>query len=89
MRKFHHEVPGPLAIVLQIFSGAIAGLLIAGVYLALKPVKVQDAKAAAAEAGAATTERNIVAYIPGNPGHPSGQQWRIRETAWRDTPDAE
>jgi len=82
MRKFHHEVPGPFAIIVQILSGAVVGLLIAGVYLALKPVKTLDAKAAAAAAGAATTERNVVVYIPGNPGHPSGQQWRVRETAF-------
>jgi len=84
MRSYHHEVPGPFGIIVQILSGAAVGLLIAGVYLALKPVKMMDAQTAAkaAETAAATTERNVVVYTPGNPGHPNGQQWRQRETAF-------
>ncbi|MBE2213573.1 MAG: hypothetical protein IAE82_06855 [Opitutaceae bacterium] len=84
MRHYHHEVPGPFGIILQILSGAVVGLLIAGAYLALKPVKVMDAQAAAkaAKDTGAVVERNVVAYVPGNPGHPSGQQWRVRETAF-------
>lgn len=80
MRKFHHDVPGPFAILLQILSGAACGVLIAGIYLAFKPVKVVEPSAAPAKA--AVGERNVVAYTPGNPGHPSGQQWRVRERAF-------
>lgn len=84
MRHYTHEVPGPFGIIIQILSGAAVGLLIAGVYLALKPVKVVDAKAAAetAKAAAAAGERNVVLYTPGNPGHPSGLQWKNRENAF-------
>jgi len=84
MRQYHHEVPGPFGIIVQILSGAVVGLLIAGVYLALKPVKVVDAQAAAkaAKDGAPTLERNVVTYTPGNTGHPNGQQWRQRENAF-------
>lgn len=84
MRHYHHEVPGPFGIIIQILSGAVVGLLIAGVYLALKPVKVVDAQAAAeaAKAGPAAGERNVVLYTPGNPGHPSGVQWKTRESAF-------
>lgn len=84
MRHYNHEVPGPFGIILQILSGAVVGLLIAGVYLALKPVKVMDAKAAAKAAGetAAVVERNVVVYVPGNPGNPNGQQWRVREASF-------
>ncbi len=81
MRKFHHDIPGPLAIILQILSGAACGVLIAGIYLAFKPVKMVDASTAAA-AKETPGERNVVTYIPGNPGHPSGQQWRVRERAF-------
>jgi hypothetical protein len=84
MRHYHHEVPGPFGIIIQILSGAVVGLLIAGVYLALKPVKVMDAQAAAKTAGdkSTTVERNVVVYVPGNPGNPNGQQWRLRERAF-------
>lgn len=82
MRKYHHEVPGPFGIVLQILSGAIVGLLIAGVYLALKPVKLSDGAAPAGKADEVTLGRNVVTYVPGNPGHPQGQQWRQRERAF-------
>lgn len=83
MRKFRHDVPGPFAITLQIVSGAIAGLLIAGVYLVLKPVKMTDASAAGRPAAEGVSEeRNTVVYVRGNPGHPNGQQWRLRERAF-------
>lgn len=83
MRKFHHEVPGPLGIILQIFSGALAGVLIAGIYLVLKPVKFESAPTApATPAEGAAVDRNLVTYVAGNAGHPGGQQWRVRERAF-------
>lgn len=83
MRHYHHEVPGPFAVIVQILSGALVGVLIAGVYLALKPVKIVETAAAAdAKTKEAVVERNVVTYRPGNPGNPNGQQWRIRERAF-------
>lgn len=84
MRHYHHEVPGPFGIIIQILSGAAVGLLIAGVYLAFKPVKVMDAQAAAkaAQETGPVMERNVVVYIPGNPGNPAGVQWKTREAAF-------
>jgi len=83
MRNFEHPVPGFFGLLLQILSGAVFGLMIAVVYLVLKPVHLPDAKAAAKDdKKGASVNRNVVEYRPGNPGNPSGQQWRLRERAF-------
>ena len=84
MRNFQHDIPGPFAIILQIFSGALVGVLCAGVYLVLKPVQEVDKASPPSEAKQASTQHNLVTFTPGNPGHPSGQQWRVRERAFME-----